>query len=237
MSGAMGALGDFARGAAGAALVSGLLATTRVEKIDEENLNRFRRRRAPVIFVFWHGNLLPLVHYHRNEGIVVLVSEHSDGEHIARVLARRGFGTVRGSSTRGGARGLRALVRAARAGKDLALTPDGPRGPRGEFKPGALQAARMTGHPVIPLAVSASPSWALGSWDGFVVPKPFATVRMQYLPPRVVARDASRAELAELAITLGADLNAAGARLGAAADATITDAGDAGSGAASGRVA
>jgi lysophospholipid acyltransferase (LPLAT)-like uncharacterized protein len=217
MSGAVRALGDYARGAAGAALVSGLLATTRVERIDVENLARFRRRGAPVIFVFWHGNLLPLVHYHRNEGIVVLVSEHSDGEHIARVLARRGFGTVRGSSTRGGARGLRALVRAARAGKDLALTPDGPRGPRGEFKPGALQAARMTGHPVIPLAVDASSAWTLSSWDRFTVPKPLATVRIQYLPPRVVSRDASRAELEELAASLGAELDDAGARLSAVA--------------------
>jgi lysophospholipid acyltransferase (LPLAT)-like uncharacterized protein len=204
-------------GAVGAALVSGLLATTRVERIGLENLTHFRQRGTPVIFVFWHGNLLPLVHYHRNEGIVVLVSEHADGERIARILGRRGFGTVRGSSTRGGVRGLRALVRAARAGKDLALTPDGPRGPRGEFKPGALAAARMTGLPLIPLAVTASPSWTLGSWDGFMVPKPFATVRIQYLPPRMVTRDASRAELEELAAGLGAELNDAGARLSSAA--------------------
>src|SRR5687768_786230 len=131
----MSAVARYGEGIVGAALVSTLLASTRVERIGWENVAHFRRRGTPVIFVFWHGNLLPLVHYHRHEGIVVLVSEHSDGERIARILARRGFGTVRGSSTRGGIRGLRALVRAARAGRDLALTPDGPRGPRGEFKP------------------------------------------------------------------------------------------------------
>lgn len=209
----MSGAGELVEGVAGAALVSALLSTTRIERIDLENLAHFRRRGTPVIFVFWHGNLLPLVHYHRHEGIVVLVSEHADGERIARVLARRGFGTVRGSSTRGGVRGLRALVRAARAGRDLALTPDGPRGPRGEFKPGALAVARLTGLPVIPLAVSASPSWSLGSWDRFMVPKPFAVVRIQYLPPRLVTRDASRTELESLAASLGDELDTAGARL------------------------
>jgi lysophospholipid acyltransferase (LPLAT)-like uncharacterized protein len=212
----MSSVGQFVGGASGAALLTALLATTRVERIGVENFAHFRRQGTPVIFVFWHGNLLPLVHYHRHEGIVVLVSEHADGERIARILARRGFGTVRGSSTRGGVRGLRALVRAARAGRDLALTPDGPRGPRGEFKPGALAAARMTGLPVVPLAVSATPSWSLGSWDGFVVPKPFAEVRIQYLPPRLVTRDASREELDTLAAALGDELNAAGARLAGA---------------------
>jgi lysophospholipid acyltransferase (LPLAT)-like uncharacterized protein len=110
-------------------------------------------------------------------------------------------------------RGLRALVRAARAGRDLALTPDGPRGPRGEFKPGALAAARMTGLPIIPLAVDASPVWRLGSWDGFMIPKPFAEVRIEYLPPRLVGRDADRDELEALAAALGEELNVAGARL------------------------
>ncbi|MGE0161019.1 MAG: lysophospholipid acyltransferase family protein [Gemmatimonadales bacterium] len=209
----MSVVGGEVGGVAGAALVSALLSTTSVERIGVENFTHFRRRGTPVIFVFWHGNLLPLVHYHRHEGIVVLVSEHADGERIARILMRRGFATVRGSSTRGGARGLRDLVRAARAGRDLALTPDGPRGPRGEFKPGALAAARITGLPVIPLAVAASPAWSLGSWDRFLVPKPFAKVQIQYLPPRLVTRDASRSELEALAAGLGSELNAAGARL------------------------
>jgi lysophospholipid acyltransferase (LPLAT)-like uncharacterized protein len=205
-------------GLAGAALVSALLATTRVRRIGTEHYEQFRRRGVPVIFVFWHGNLLPLVHYHRNERIVVLVSEHADGERIARILAHRGFGTVRGSSTRGGVRGLRALVRAARAGRDLALTPDGPRGPRGELKPGALAVARMTGLPVIPLAVAASPAWRLRSWDGFMIPKPFGQVRIEYLPPRLVGRGAGREETEALAAAIGQDLDVAGARL---ADALV----------------
>jgi hypothetical protein len=166
-----------------------------------------------VIFVFWHGHLLPLVHYHRQEGIVVLVSEHADGEYITRVIERNGFGTVRGSSTRGGTQGLRGLVRAARQGKDLALTPDGPQGPRGEFKPGALLAAQMTGLPVIPLSVGASAGWRMRSWDGFLVPRPLSRITIEYLPPRFVPRDVTREQLEEMAADIGRDLNEVGRRL------------------------
>jgi len=196
-----------AAGVLGTGLVGALFVTTRCERVGAEHFLAFRRSGRPVIFVFWHGQLLPLVHYHRREGIVVLVSEHADGEYITRVIERNGFGTVRGSSTRGGTKGLRALVRAARAGRDLALTPDGPRGPRGDFKPGALLVAQLTGLPVVPLAVGASSGWQLRSWDGFLLPRPLATVRIEYLPPRFVPRGADRAARARLAAEIGEDLN------------------------------
>jgi lysophospholipid acyltransferase (LPLAT)-like uncharacterized protein len=202
-----------AAGVVGAGAVGALFLTTKVRRTGVEHFEQFRRRSSPVIFVFWHGQLLPLVHYHRHEGIVVLVSEHGDGEYIARVIERNGFGTVRGSSTRGGTTGLRGLVRAARAGRDLAITPDGPRGPRGAFKPGALAAARLTGLPLVPLAVASSSGWRLSSWDGFLVPKPLSTVRIEYLAPRFVSRSASRSELETMAAQIGADLHAATARM------------------------
>jgi len=209
----MSHVGYEAAGVVGAGVVGALFLTTRVERTGTDNFERFRRTGTPVIFVFWHGQLLPLVHYHRHEGIVVLVSEHGDGEYIARIIERNGFGTVRGSSTRGGTRGLRQLVRAARAGRDLAITPDGPRGPRGVFKPGALLAAQMTGLPLIPLAVGASAGWSLSSWDGFLVPRPFSTVRIGYLPPRFVPREATREHLDELATEIGSELHELTARL------------------------
>ena len=211
----MSDLGYEAAGVVGAGVVSALFLTTRSERTGTEHFERFRREGTPVIFVFWHGQLLPLVHYHRHEGIVVLVSEHGDGEYIARIIERNGFGTVRGSSTRGGIRGLRQLVRSARAGRDLAITPDGPRGPRGVFKPGALAAAQMTGLPLVPLAVASSSGWRLGSWDGFLVPKPFSTVRIGYLPPRFVPRDASRSQLEAMAAEIGAELDGLSGRLSA----------------------
>lgn len=195
-------------GVLGVGLVGALFLTTRLLRSGEEHYQRFRRLGQPVIFVFWHGHLLPLVHYHRYEGIVVLVSEHGDGEYVTRIIERSGFGTVRGSSTRGGTKGLRGLVRAARAGKDLALTPDGPRGPRGVFKPGALVAAQMTGLPVIPLSVRVSAGWRANSWDGFLVPRPFSTVTIEYLSPRFVSRTASRSDLEVLAEEIGGELNA-----------------------------
>jgi lysophospholipid acyltransferase (LPLAT)-like uncharacterized protein len=195
-------------GVIGTGLVAGLFLTVRAERIGVERYTAFREAGQPVMFVVWHGLLLPLVHCHRHEGIVVLVSEHEDGEYIARVLRRNGFGTVRGSSTRGGTKGLKGLVRAARSGRDLAVTPDGPRGPHGAFKPGALLAAQLSGTPVIPIAVTASSGWRFRSWDGFLVPKPFASIRIEYLTPRHVPRNATREDLAAMAAEIGSELNA-----------------------------
>lgn len=195
-------------GVLGSGLVGALFLTTRVERIGREHYERFREAGQPVVFVFWHGQLLPLVHYHRHEGIVVLVSEHEDGEYITRVLLRNGFQAVRGSSTRGGTKGLKGLVRAAREGRDLAVTPDGPKGPRGVFKPGALVAAQVAGLPVVPVALTASAGYRFRSWDGFLVPRPFSTVRIEYLQPRFIDRRASRADLERMADEIGAQLNA-----------------------------
>lgn len=194
-------------GVLGTGLVAGLFMTTRVERIGVEHYLQFREVGQPIMFVFWHGQLLPLVHYHRHEGIVVLVSEHDDGEYVTRVIHRHGFGTVRGSSTRGGSKGLKGLVRAAKQGRDLAVTPDGPKGPPGVFKPGALAAAQMCGLPVVPIALTASAGYRLGSWDGFLLPRPFSRIRIEYLEPRMIPRDASREDLDRIAKEIGAALN------------------------------
>jgi lysophospholipid acyltransferase (LPLAT)-like uncharacterized protein len=172
----------------GAGLLRTLFATTRVRREGLGPVESMRAEGRPVVFALWHGHLLPLLHFHRNLGIVTLVSQHRDGEHVARVLEVSGFGTVRGSSTRGGAQGLRGLIRKAREGHDVAITPDGPQGPRRRFKPGALLVSRLTGHPIVPVAAGISRAWSLGSWDRFLVPKPFATVRIAYGTPVFVPR-------------------------------------------------
>lgn len=187
-----------------ASLVRLLGHTLRIRAEREESFLENRRRGQPVIFVFWHSRILPLTYIHRNQGIVVLVSEHRDGEYIARIIERMGFGTSRGSSTRGGVKGLKGLVRAARAGHDLAFTPDGPRGPPRKLKPGTLVAARLTGAPIVPIAVGGPRVWRLGSWDSHVVPKPFSRIRVCYGEPIVVPRDASEEDVARI----GADLEA-----------------------------
>ena len=186
-------------GAFGTGLLKGHFLTTQVELVGSEHYGRFREIGQPVMFVFWHGQLLPLVHYHRNEDIVVLVSEHDDGEYLSHVLLRNGFGVVRGSSTRGGARGIKGLVDAAKEGRDVAVTPDGPRGPRGVFKHGALAVAQAVGLPVIPIVVSSTSAWRLKSWDEFMIPKPFSSIRIEYLEPRAIPRGASRAEISLIA--------------------------------------
>jgi hypothetical protein len=195
-------------GVIGSGMLGALFLTTRVERVGKQHYERFRKAGQPVMFVFWHGQLLPLIHYHRHEGIVVLVSEHDDGEYVTRVLRRNGFATVRGSSTRGGTRGLKGLIRAAREGHDLAVTPDGPRGPRGRFKPGALAAAQMAGLPVVPVALTASAGYRVKSWDGFLVPRPFAKITIEYLEPRFLDRATPRLELERMAAELGDELNA-----------------------------
>ena len=189
--------------------------TWRVRVEGDENWLRFRREGKAVIFVLWHEHLLPLVLVHQRRGTstVALVSEHSDGEYIARMIERFGVGTVRGSSTRGGIQGLKGLIRAAREGHDLALTPDGPRGPARSFKPGALLAAQLTGLPIVPLAAGASAAWRVGSWDRFMVPRPVSVVRVAYGEPRWVGRDTGREARELLSQELGAELDSLGARL------------------------
>ena len=176
------------------------------EKEGAEHFLQFRREGKPFIFCFWHGQLLSLVHHHRNEGIVVLVSDHKDGEYITRVIHRHGFRTARGSSTRGGVKGLKGILRAAKEGREMGFTPDGPKGPRHVFKWGALVAAQITGLPLVTITVGADRAWYLRSWDRFMIPKPFAKLRIRYGAPRWVPRDASEEVLRGIAKELEDEL-------------------------------
>ena len=194
-------------GVLGSGIMGALFLTTKVERVNPHYYQQFRDAGQPLMFVCWHGVLLPLVHYHRREGVVVLVSEHDDGEYLTRVLRRNGFGTVRGSSKRGGSKGLRGLVRAARAGHDLAVTPDGPTGPPHVLKPGALIAAQMAELPVVPVRLEASSGWRFRSWDAFLVPRPLSKITIEYLQPRYIPRDAGRAEVDRLAREIADDMN------------------------------
>lgn len=208
----------WATGVLGHGLVSALFATTRWTAVGRHHVDELRDRGQRVVFVFWHGEMLPLIQYHRHENIVCLVSQHGDGEYITQILHRKGFGTARGSSTRGGSKGLRELLRAARDGRDLAVTPDGPKGPARVFKPGALVAAQLTGLPILPLAVHASSAWHTKSWDQFMFPKPFARVRIVYGPPVWVPRGCSDDEMARLSREVGNALAALGAEAAGASE-------------------
>ncbi len=164
----------------GVTLLRLLGATWRVTRRGDDGLRAARAAGTPVVILLWHGELLPILWAHRNEGVSVLISTHADGEIIARICEALGCRTVRGSSSRGGARALLELVRELQAGHEIAVTPDGPRGPRREFAPGAVVAAMRAGVPVIAFGATVNRAWRLRSWDRFVIPKPFARVAMAY---------------------------------------------------------
>lgn len=180
-------------------LIRALYAGLRFDVQGFEYLEEVRRTGKPVVFVLWHGRLLPLLYWYRDRGIVILVSRHRDGEYLARLGRGLGYGTIRGSSTRGGHRALRRLVRAVRAGRSLAITPDGPQGPRERLKPGALQVARVTGVPIIPILAGTRRGWWIEGWDRFLVPQPFATIRIAVGRPRLVPRDLAVRDLQAIA--------------------------------------
>lgn len=146
---------------------------------------------GPTIFAFWHRALLICAHRFRNQGIAILISSSFDGELIARTVALLGFHPVRGSSSRGGAAGLRAMADAYAERRICAFTADGPRGPSMVAKPGPVQLAQLTGAPWIG-AYHALPNrcWELNSWDRFIIPKPFSTIIFswpEHAPPELAA--------------------------------------------------
>lgn len=160
--------------------------TWRVRRVGAEYYDGPMDRHEAVIFAFWHGEILPIAWQHRGRGIAPLISTHADGEIIARIVEGLGYRTVRGSTSRGGARAILELTRLLADGVPVAVTPDGPRGPRHVFAPGALAVAQRSRCPVILVRATARRAWHLRSWDRHLIPKPFATVTYHYAPPQRV---------------------------------------------------
>jgi lysophospholipid acyltransferase (LPLAT)-like uncharacterized protein len=184
-----------------------LASTWRMETVQGEPLAEARRAGKRVLFTLWHGELLPLLWHQRGENVAIVISEHRDGEIIAQIAHSLGYATVRGSSSKGGSRALIGLMREIDAGRDGAITPDGPRGPARVFAPGAAVAAQRTGALIVPIRAQASRAWRLESWDSFLIPKPFARVRVSFGPLTAVTA-ASPREAAEHAPRLQAILDA-----------------------------
>jgi len=114
------------------------------------------RQGRSIIIAFWHGRQLMMPLAYRGRRAYILISQHRDGELIQRIVSRFGFHAVRGSTTRGGASALRRLIAVGRAGGDVVVTPDGPKGPRQVAQPGVVQLAKATGLPIVPLTFACS---------------------------------------------------------------------------------
>jgi len=178
----------------GGPLLGALGRTLRLEAVGHEHLEALDRAGERYIVALWHGHILPGMYYFRDRGIVVVTSENFDGEWIARIIRRFGYGAARGSSSRGGARALRVLLKSI-AHAPAAFTVDGPRGPRGVAQPGVVWLAKATGHPILPIHAAADRHWTMKSWDQTQVPKPGARVVVAIGPPMRVPRDSDEAGL------------------------------------------
>ncbi len=167
-----------------ALVIRALGATLRYRDVNAEGVPNGHTLPGPVVFAFWHCSMLTCAHRFRNLGIAILISRSFDGELIARTVERLGFLAVRGSSTRGGAAGLKGMAEAYAAGHRCAFTADGPKGPARVAKAGPVQLAELVGASWIG-AYHAEPdrAWRLKTWDGFVIPKPFATVTFGWPAP------------------------------------------------------
>jgi lysophospholipid acyltransferase (LPLAT)-like uncharacterized protein len=176
--------------AVGYRLIASLGSTLRWKTEGIEHLEAITQAGHQPIMAFWHGRILAATYFFRRRGIVVITSENFDGEWIAGIIERFGYGTARGSTSRGGRKALLQLTRDMAAGRAAAFTVDGPRGPAWVAQPGAVWLAKATGNPVLPFHLEADRQWTLRSWDRAQIPKPFATVALVIGRPFEIARDA-----------------------------------------------
>ncbi len=196
-----------------------LARTLRIEYEHAEELFDCWARREQVIIAFWHNRAVLMPLPYRGEKLCIMNSQHRDGEIATRALERWGIRSVRGSATRGGVGGFLQLVAAYRDGYDLAVVPDGPRGPRYVVKPGIIHLARATGARIFPVSYAASRKKQLRSWDRLIIPLPCARVALVVGEPLAVGRDADEARIESQRMLLETRLReitaAAEARFGA----------------------
>ncbi len=167
----------------------------RVERVVPQAVAELRRAGGPYVLCSWHGRLFLPVFWNRGRGIVAMVSQHADGEVISRIVKKFGYGTVRGSSTRGGKEAFYQLLAHLKNGGIGAMIPDGPTGPRYELKAGTLLLAQQAACPLIPLTFAAKSCWRLKTWDRMILPKPFSRAVLYYGDPINIPADLNSVEL------------------------------------------
>jgi len=178
---------------AGYPIIAALGSTFRWRAEGAEHLDAVAHSGRQPIMAFWHGRILPATVYFRRRGIVVITSENFDGEWIAGIIERFGYGTARGSTSRGAVKALVQLKRDMAAGKPAAFTLDGPRGPAKVAQAGAIWLAKATGNPIVPFHIEGARHWMAKSWDRTQIPKPFSTVAIAIGEPIEIAADVDEA--------------------------------------------
>ena len=190
----------------GWALFIGIGSTLRFRILGKEHYRNLRRRGQNFLIAVWHGRIFLPVYALRNQDIAVIVSQHWDGEMIARTIRMLGYRAIRGSSTRGGKEAFHNMVAYLRSGGVGANIPDGPTGPPHRLKLGTLFLAQRSGVPILPMSFSATRGKKFRSWDRFLLPLPFSRVSLIFGEPLRVPPNAGEQEIAELAQILEARL-------------------------------
>jgi lysophospholipid acyltransferase (LPLAT)-like uncharacterized protein len=187
-----------------------LFRSCRITYLGKEHEDQFLRRGEPICFAGFHQGMLYLPFHFRDRDGVVMVSASRDGDLIARTMGMFGLRSARGSTRHGGDQALQAMIDAVNASHGSAgLIVDGPRGPAGIAKRGAILLARATGLPIVPGNWWATPHVEFGSWDRTIVPLPFARMVFAFEPAMHVPADADDATVETLRVELTARLERA----------------------------
>ncbi len=152
----------------------------------------------PGIGAFWHDRLLMMPLAYKGKKLSFLVSPHRDGQVVGKALKKFGLTPILGSSTRGGFSAIKAMIRAIQNGSDIAIVPDGPRGPRHHLQFGVIELARRTGAPIVPLAFGASKKKIFNTWDRFLLPYPFSKGVFIWGEPIYIDRHGNREYLEKM---------------------------------------
>jgi lysophospholipid acyltransferase (LPLAT)-like uncharacterized protein len=181
--------------------------TMRFEEIHPEIPRFFFRGGTPAIGAFWHGRLLMMPYVYKGNQLSFLVSSHRDGQVVGKALERFGFHAILGSTTRRSFSAFKQMVRAFQHGSDIAITPDGPRGPRYHAQIGVIELAKLTGRPIVPVSFNASRRKIFKTWDHFLLPYPFSKGVFIWGEPIAVDPNGDRAHFEERRALLEKRLN------------------------------
>jgi hypothetical protein len=210
----------FLVGVLGSIVIRFLFSTMSIKEIPDGYSQNLERQGKRAIYAFWHAHMLLPAYVGRQRNVKVLISQHRDGEYIAQIVQRLGYSVARGSTTRGGAKALLKMIKKIKEESiSLAITPDGPKGPRFVAQSGAILLGQKTQYPIIPVMICLAKYWELPSWDRFCIPKPFSKARIFYGDPIMVPPRLEKSDVEEYRVSLERAL----VKLGNEADRMVDD--------------